>query len=515
MEGFAIGGFNGYAHNILYHQDDIPFIFLNSFTSYSSVDTFQIEQATLKFLPGVELELRGPVIANGGVLTSVKDDTWDGDSNNDGSATSPAPGDWKDLEIYNTYGEINGTTIRYAGASSNPGLFFNISNGSIKVYIDSCAQDGLRLYNASNVNVYNSDFIGNSRYGINTNNIDTLTISNCSIQGSGSHGIYMQYCNAKLRGNSITNNTGYGIYNYYASTSNILDLGNNDPNDKGENIIKNNDGGNYQLYNNTANEINAYYNDWGYNSAAEIDAHIYDDNEDASKGEVHFNPWYVYNLAVDVKAILEGAFNGTDMNTGLNAAGLLPLTQPFNTTPWNYTGTESVAAIPNADVVDWVLVELRDAPDAASAGSGTIIDRKAGFLLKDGSIVDIDGAGTLSFAANLSQNLFVVIHHRNHLKVMSNNALTQSGGAYTYDFTTGISQAYGSDEKMVSGKAVLYGGDADANGEIGSGDAVLWINEVGTGGYLKTDVTFDGQSDNKDKNDIWVPNNGINSQIPD
>jgi hypothetical protein len=317
-----------------------------------------------------------------------------------------------------------------------------------------------------------------------------------------------------MRGNSITNNAGYGIYNVYAYAANILDLGNNDVNDKGENTIKNNDSGNYQLYNNTSNEINAFYNDWGYNTAAEIDAHIYDNDEDASKGEVHFNPWYVYNLAVDVKAILEGTFNGTDMDTDLNSLGLIPLAQPFNAAPWNYAGNESVVAIPNANVVDWVLLELRDATNAASAGSGTIIDQKAGFLLKDGSIVDINGTSTLSFASNVSQSLFVVIHHRNHLRVMSNSALTQSGGVYTYDFTTGISQAYGNDEKMVSGKAVLYGGDANADGEIGTGDATIWYNEVGTAGYLKTDVSFDGQSDNRDKNDIFVPNNGVNSQIP-
>jgi hypothetical protein len=67
---------------------------------------------------------------------------------------------------------------------------------------------------------------------------------------------------------------------------------------------------------------------------------------------------------------------------------------------------------------------------------------------------------------------------------------------------------------MVSGKAVLYGGDANADGEIGTGDATIWYNEVGTAGYLKTDVSFDGQSDNRDKNDIFVPNNGVNSQIP-
>jgi len=176
---------------------------------------------------------------------------------------------------------------------------------------------------------------------------------------------------------------------------------------------------------------------------------------------------------------------------------------------------ENVVAIPNADVVDWVLLELRDAADAASAGSGTIIDRKTGFLLKDGSIVETDGTSTLSFAANVSQNLFVVVHHRNHLEIMSANALSQSEGVYTYDFSTNINQAYQSGEKLINGKAVLFGGDANADGDINTGDGVIWVNEVGTTGYLKSDVTLDGQTDNKDKNDVWVPNNGTESPVPE
>ncbi|RLD54611.1 MAG: hypothetical protein DRJ05_14310, partial [Bacteroidetes bacterium] len=515
MEGFAINAFNGYVNNTLYHQDNLPYIFPNNIISYGTVDTFQIEQATFKFLPNVELELRGPVIANGGTMTSIKDDTWDGDSNNDAAATSPAPGDWRGMELYSTQGEFNGTTIRYGGANSSPALHFNLSNGYVDVTIDSSAYDGLYSYNSSNVEIANSHFDGNARYGININSVDTALISNSVIQGNGSHGVYVQYSNAKMRGNTITNNTGYGINNYYVST---LNLGNNDVNDKGENIITGNDGGNYQLYNNTANEINAYYNDWGYNTAAGIDAHIYDNDENATKGEVHFNPWYVFNLAVDVTAILEGPFDGTGMSTYL--AGHpepiegFPMTQPFNTGPWNYTGTESVASIPNTDVVDWVLLELRDATNAASAGTGSIIDSKAGFFLKDGSIVETDGASTLSFAANVSQNLFVVVYHRNHLKVMSANALSQSGGVYEYDFSTGINKAYGNSEKLVNGKAVLFGGDMNADGNINVDDKTIWVNEAGTVGYLKSDVTFDGQSGNKDKNDIWVPNNGTDSQVP-
>ena len=45
---------------------------------------------------------------------------------------------------------------------------------------------------------------------------------------------------------------------------------------------------------------------------------------------------------------------------------VIPLTQPYNGAPWNYTGTESVATIP-AGVVDWVLPELREAATPAQA----------------------------------------------------------------------------------------------------------------------------------------------------
>jgi hypothetical protein len=48
-------------------------------------------------------------------------------------------------------------------------------------------------------------------------------------------------------------------------------------------------------------------------------------------------------LIFDISVILEAAYNGTDMSTTLNDNGIIPLSQPYNVTPWNYNGTESVA----------------------------------------------------------------------------------------------------------------------------------------------------------------------------
>jgi len=72
-------------------------------------------------------------------------------------------------------------------------------------------------------------------------------------------------------------------------------------------------------------------------------------------------------LIVDIAVMLEGPYNGSDMNSTLNANGHIPLSQPYNVAPWNYSGTESLASIP-ADIVDWVLLEFRETAGGPETG---------------------------------------------------------------------------------------------------------------------------------------------------
>ena len=146
-------------------------------------------------------------------------------------------------------------------------------------------------------------------------------------------------------------------------------------------------------------------------------------------------------IIINLNAYLEGPFNGTNLSTNLNSSGLLPLSQPYNMAPWSYTGTENVPVIPNANVVDWVLVELRDAVTAGSATVGTRIARQAGFILSDGSVVSTDGSSDLLFNVTITNNLFAIVWHKNHLGIMSAVPLTLSGGMYSYNFTTSGTQA--------------------------------------------------------------------------
>jgi hypothetical protein len=223
-------------------------------------------------------------------------------------------------------------------------------------------------------------------------------------------------------------------------------------------------------------------------------------------------------IKLELNAMLEGPFTGTEMSTALNINGMLPLNQPFNTAPWSYSGTESVPVIPNANVVDWILVELRDAATAATATPATRIARQAAFMLKDGSIVGLDGTSILQFNNSITQQLFVVIYHRNHLGIMSANPLVQTGDNYTLDFSSGAGQAHGgssAQKEVVAGVWAMMAGDGDANGTINMNDKLTeWQLQAGNKGFMSEDYNMDGQVNNPDKDDCWVPNLNKGTYIP-
>ncbi|MCF8403897.1 MAG: hypothetical protein K9H58_08130 [Bacteroidales bacterium] len=227
-------------------------------------------------------------------------------------------------------------------------------------------------------------------------------------------------------------------------------------------------------------------------------------------------PGISLRIYVDVMAFLEGAFDVSEMNANLNSEGLLPLSQPFNSAPWNYAGTESVLAIPNNEIVDWLLVELRDAASATTADPSTTIAKQAAFIRSDGAVVGLDGSSNLEFSNSISDQLFVVLWHRNHLGLMSAFALTEAGGVYDYNFTTAMGMAHMNGQKSLNGSVYgMYAGDGDGNGSINTNDKLLWESDAGEIGYRATDYDMNGQITNQDKNDKWQSNNGTISTIPE
>ncbi|MCB0805357.1 MAG: PKD domain-containing protein [Bacteroidales bacterium] len=219
---------------------------------------------------------------------------------------------------------------------------------------------------------------------------------------------------------------------------------------------------------------------------------------------------------LDLKVFLEGPYNGTEMVPGLGT--YLPLFQPFNQDPWYYSGSESVGSIPNSDIVEWVLIDVRDAATPAGAGSATSVEKHAAFVKNDGTVVDLDGSSNIPLSATISQNMYVVVWQRNHIGIMSNNALVASGGVYNYDFSSDVNQVYGGilgHKELSPGVWGMFSGDADRDGVVGTDDkSTIWQNNAGTDGYNFSDYNLDSQTDNADKNDFWVPNIGEGTQVP-
>lgn len=220
--------------------------------------------------------------------------------------------------------------------------------------------------------------------------------------------------------------------------------------------------------------------------------------------------YYGNGLSLSLNVFLEGPFNGAEMTTSLNPS-FLPVNQPYSGAPWNYPGNESVTVIPSTDIVDWVLVELRDANEASLATSETVIARQAAFLKKNGSIVGLDGSNNpLIFNLSFQHGLFVVVHHRNHISVLSASEVAEVGNIFTYNFTSGGDQAFGNTQKYLgSGIWGMIAGNGLPDNLINEWDKVdSWNFQAGKAGYFQGDFDLDTQVDNSDKDDLWYNNNG-------
>ena len=164
-------------------------------------------------------------------------------------------------------------------------------------------------------------------------------------------------------------------------------------------------------------------------------------------------------VSFSLKVMLQGPYNDVTglMKTDLYTAGMIPSAQPFNTSPWNYAGTET--ATPVATSVDWVLVELR------STASGAALGRSAGLLSSDGTISFIMNSITFP-AIHSGSSYYVVVWHRNHMPVMSATAVAVP--VTGYDFTS-VSNCYLSGAIRVKTSPDVYAmiaGEVLVNGNL-------------------------------------------------
>lgn len=210
-------------------------------------------------------------------------------------------------------------------------------------------------------------------------------------------------------------------------------------------------------------------------------------------------------LLAQIKIFLEGPYNSDtdEMYTILELNGDLPTTAPYSEDP------RSISSIP-ADITDWVLVQLR------KSATGPAVVSKSSLLHKNGKIVADDGtSGEISMDGDAGE-YYILIRHRNHLPVMSANAISLNGVNSTlYNFTSGEEQFYGFDGSIEIKPNVwgMIAGDTNNDGGVYAEDYTQYRISQGAEGYEISDFNLDGGVYAEDYT-IYKINQGLESGIP-
>ncbi len=191
-------------------------------------------------------------------------------------------------------------------------------------------------------------------------------------------------------------------------------------------------------------------------------------------------------VTLNIKVFLQGPYVNNSMLDELNKENFIPLYQPYSEKPWNYGGKEHVDKIPQ-DVVDWILVELTN-----DTNRSKVISRRAAFLGVDGKVISLDGKSPLIFENIDEKNCYLIIHHRNHLPVMSRNPININT-TIDYDFTLSKEQAFGNALiDLGNGVFGMISGDSDSNGEIDNQDFKEIASNLLKIGYENADLDMNG-----------------------
>lgn len=169
-------------------------------------------------------------------------------------------------------------------------------------------------------------------------------------------------------------------------------------------------------------------------------------------------------LRLALKVMLEGPYDAGvgRMRDQLRSAGVLPATEPYSGLGFTQAadgggevlqpGVTGVTG-DNA-VVDWVLVELRNAVDPT-----TIVATRAALVQRDGDVVAEDGSSPVAMLAPAG-NYHVAVRHRNHLGAMTAGPLALAGTSTALDLTSAGTITWGNAaRKVINGVQVLWTGN--------------------------------------------------------
>jgi len=215
-------------------------------------------------------------------------------------------------------------------------------------------------------------------------------------------------------------------------------------------------------------------------------------------------------VTVRPRVFLDGPLNtATNIMAGqLQAQQLLPSLEPYSAMGYTHVaegGGENASPSAmgpggNNNVVDWVVVELRDPVQPA-----TILATRSALLQRDGDVVGTNGVSPVSFPLPVG-NYHIAIRHRNHLGVMTASSLPVSLTPTTIDFTSASTPTWGSDARRTVGSVMtLWPGNTNFDDQVkytgANNDRDPLLTGIGgtvptnvvTGVYSPLDINLDGQ----------------------
>jgi endonuclease/exonuclease/phosphatase family metal-dependent hydrolase len=138
------------------------------------------------------------------------------------------------------------------------------------------------------------------------------------------------------------------------------------------------------------------------------------------------------------------------------------------------------------------------------------------YALIDSQTVQLNssGAGNPVFtkAAN-GTSYYIVIKSNNGLETWSATPQTFSGSSLNYNFTSAVTQAYGSNLILVGTKWCIISGDVNQDGSVDALDRSVCWNDRNLSGVFTTDLNGDGVVDALDRSIAWN-NRNLSVQKP-
>lgn len=211
-------------------------------------------------------------------------------------------------------------------------------------------------------------------------------------------------------------------------------------------------------------------------------------------------------VTVTSRVMLDGAYVSASglMRDDLRNSGVIPSSQPYGATPWSYAGVETIGAgvlavTGNDAIVDWILLQLRDATTPL-----TVVSTRAALVQRDGDIVDMNGSDPVKFNGVAPGSYRLAIRHRNHAGAMTSASYPLVQIPTSIDLTAAATTTYGTNARKNAGAVMtLWTGNANSNTLINysgsNNDRTTILNLLGAAtfltplnGYHAGDVNMNG-----------------------